>query len=92
MVIRAAAIFLLVSVLLVFFIPAAAGPFSAVYGPATALRANRAAQVFYVNVALSARNPIAAVTFTFAPLRRCPGPHSGFVEGDVSAPLPALRC
>ncbi len=92
MAIRAAAMILLCSVLLVFFMPAAVGPFSAVYGPATALRANRAARAFYFNLALSALNPITALT-TGLYVAPWPGASSpSFVESDASAPHPALRC
>lgn len=80
----------LFSVLLVFLVPAGAGPFSAVHGPATALRANRAAQVFYVALALSARYPISAVNFAavFASLN----PHSLVLEVDGTTSLSAWRC
>ncbi len=66
MAIRSVAIILFASVLLVFFAPAAAGPFSAVHGPATALRANRAAHVFYFNLALPARCVVAAMIFSLS--------------------------
>jgi hypothetical protein len=87
--IRTAAIMVLFSVLLVFLVPAGAGPFSAVHGPATALRANRAAQVFYVALALSARYPISAVNFAavFASLN-----HSLVLEVDGTTSLSAWRC
>jgi len=52
---QASAIVLLTSVLLLFLVPATAGPFSAVHGPVTALRANRAAHVFYLNLSSSVR-------------------------------------
>ncbi|HWH57473.1 MAG TPA: hypothetical protein VN682_07565 [Terriglobales bacterium] len=90
MAIRTAAIILLFSVLIVFFVPAGAGPFSAVHGPATALRANRAAQVFYFILALPAREPIADVTFTLA-ARSAPRLHT-LVDADTSSPLSTLRC
>lgn len=92
MAIRAAAVILLCSVLLVFFVPAGAGPFSAVHGPATALRANRAARAFYFNLAFSALNPISALTFG---LHLAPWPGASptsFAESDASAPHSALRC
>lgn len=90
MAIRTAATILLFSVLIVFFVPAGVGPFSAVHGPATALRAHRAAQVFYVNLALSARFPIAAVMFSLAAqwLPRC---HAFLIEIHESPGSP-LRC
>ena len=90
MAIRTAAIILFFSVLLVFFVPAGAGPFSAVHGPATALRANRAAQVFYVNLALSARCPIAATMVSLA-AQWAPRSHA-FVAIHTSSPLCPLRC
>jgi len=90
MAIRTAAIILLFSVLIVFFVPAGAGPFSAVHGPATALRANRAAQVFYFILAFPAREPIAAVTFTLA-ARWAPRPHT-LADADTPSPLSTLRC
>ena len=52
---RTSAIVLLTSVFLLFLVPATGGSFSAVHGPVTALRANRAAQVFYCNLSSSAR-------------------------------------
>jgi hypothetical protein len=52
---RASAIVLLTSVLLLFLVPAPVGSFSAVHGPVTALRANRSAQIFYSNLSSSAR-------------------------------------
>ena len=52
---RASAIVLLTSVLLLFLVPAPVGSFSAVHGPVTALRANRAVQVFYLNLSSTAR-------------------------------------
>ena len=55
MMLRASAIILLTAVFLLFLVPATAGPFSAVHGPVTALRANRAAQVFYVKLSSPAR-------------------------------------
>lgn len=91
MALRAAAIILLFSLLLVFFAPAAVGPFSAVYGPATALRAHRAALVFYFNLALAARSPVAAMMFSLDGNHR-PGALSFFIESDASAPLSAMRC
>ncbi len=90
--IRAVAIMLLCSVLLVFFMPAAAGPFSAVYGPATALRANRAAQVFYFNLALSPLNPVTALMFRLHSISVPVICRSLFFEIHASAPPPALRC
>ncbi len=90
MAIRGAAILLLFSVLLVFFVPAGAGPFSAVHGPATALRANRAAQVFFFGVALPARQlaspPIKSIEASEW--------HSGgfAVRVASSVPVPLLRC
>ena len=92
MVIRAAAIVLLGSVLLVFFMPVGVGPFSAVHGPATALRANRAARVLYFHLALAARNPATTLLFP----RRVTSPAvSSFrllVEVYGAAPVSALRC
>jgi hypothetical protein len=90
MAIRTAAIILLFSVLLVFFVPAGAGPFSAVHGPATALRANRAAQVFYVSLALSARCPIAAEMISLA-AQWAPRSHA-LLAVHTSSPLCPLRC
>lgn len=90
--IRATAIILLFSVLLVFFVPAGAGPFSAVHGPATALRANRAAQAFYLHLALSARHPVATLIMD---LGSAPSPVSSptvLVEPDGTALLSGLRC
>jgi hypothetical protein len=87
---RTAAIIVLFSVLLVFFVPASVGPFSAVYGPATALRANRAAQVFYITLALSARYPISAVTL--ATVLASVSLHSLVLELDDPNLLCALRC
>ena len=92
MTIRASAIVLLCSVLLMLFVPAGAGPFSAVHGPATALRANRAARAFYFHLALSARNTISTLLF---PLRIASPAVSSFrllVEVAGSAPVSALRC
>lgn len=90
MAIRTAAIILLFSVLIVFFVPAGVGPFSAVYGPATALRANRAAHVFYVNLALSARCPIAVGMFSLA-AQWLPRSHA-FLIAIHQSPGSPLRC
>lgn len=91
MAIRSVAIILFASVLLVFFAPAAAGPFSAVHGPATALRANRAAHVFYFNLALPARCLAAAMMFSLAAhwVLRSVTP---VVDIATKSPLSALRC
>lgn len=91
MTIRASAIVLLCSVLLVLFVPAGAGPFSAVHGPATALRANRAARVFFFHLALSARNPVTTLMF---PLIVASPAVSSFrlLVVDGADPVSALRC
>ncbi len=88
--IRGAAILLLFSVLLVFFVPAAVGPFSAVHGPVTALRANRAAQVFFLNLALPARQLDLGVKQVLATVDSHPGSFSVGIES--SAPVSSLRC
>jgi hypothetical protein len=86
---RASAIVLLSSVLLLFLVPAGAGPFSAVHGPATALRANRAAQVFYLNLSSSARE----VTLGFkAALYIVTYKIAGLIEPLVFGPHPVIRC
>ena len=90
MAIRTAATILLFSVLIVFFVPVGVGPFSAVHGPATALRADRAAQVFYLNLALSAQIPIAAGRFSLAP-QWLPQSHAFLIEIHQSPGSP-LRC
>ena len=87
---RASAIVLLTSVLLLFLVPAWAGSFSAVHGPVTALRANRAAQVFYLNLPSSARE----VTLGFKPALpivayNIAGLHLEPLDFD---PHPVIRC
>lgn len=92
MAIRAATIVLLCSVLLVFFVPAGAGPFSAVHGPATALRAHRAAQVFYSHLALSARNFVATLMLP-VDVVSSPVSSAGVFTGTEASALPSpLRC
>ena len=91
MAIRGAAMLLLFSVLLVFLMPAAVGPFSAVHGPVTALRANRIAQFFFFNLAIPARQldlglrqPLASADL-----------HSGsfwVLRIENAAPVSSLRC
>lgn len=92
MAIRGAAILLLFSVLLVFFVPAGAGPFSAVHGPVTALRANRAAQVFYFNLAFPSRNPVPPLTFGLLGEAWLGTIHAILIQIDAPDSFPALRC
>ena len=92
MTIRASAIVLLCSVLLMLFVPAGAGPFSAVHGPATAFRANRAAQMFYLHIALSAQNLVATLMFPLGAASPALSSFGLLVEADGSATVAALRC
>ena len=92
MVMRASAIVLLCSVLLVLFVPAGAGPFSAVHGPATALRANRAARVLHFHLALLARNPVTTLMFSLGVASPAVSSFRLLVEVEGSAPVSALRC
>jgi len=87
---RASAIVLLTAVLLLFFVPATAGSFSAVHGPVTALRANRAAQSFYSNLSSPAR----ALTLSIKASPRVVLDHvAGLqVERVVSEPPSVIRC
>ncbi len=86
MAIRAAAILLLLSVLLLFLVPASSGPFSAVHGPVTALRAHRAAQVFFFNLAEPARH---LVRSSKAPLDLAHS-HGNLGPSRIAPPLFAL--
>jgi hypothetical protein len=86
---RASAIILLTSVLLLFLVPAPVGSFSAVHGPVTALRANRAAHVFYLNLSSTAgeatlgfKAALSIVTYNIA----------GHIEPLVFGPHPVIRC
>lgn len=87
---RTSAIILLTSVLLLFLVPAPAGSFSAVHGPVTALRANRAAQVFHLNLSSSARELTPG--FKAAPPVVVNNVSSFHVEPMVSDPQPVIRC
>lgn len=92
MAIRASAIVLLCSVLLVLFVPAGAGPFSAVHGPATALRANRAARMFYFHLALSVRNPVSRLVLHLGIASPAVSSFRLLVEVAGPDPVSALRC
>jgi len=87
---RTSAIILLTSVLLLFLVPAPAGSFSAVHGPVTALRANRAAQVFHLNLSSSARELTLGLKAAL-PIVVC-DVSSFHVESLVSDPHPIIRC
>ena len=85
--------------LLIFLCPVPKGPFSAMHGPVTALRATRTAWLLLVTIAIAARRAIGAlVSFSPIPLLLC---STRMRRDDIKAantlldPLPLiceLRC
>ncbi len=80
----------LISVVLIFFFPAGSGPFSARYGPATALRGKRAAFLLNVSIFLSSIFVLACGRF----LSLCRLSMAALPDTNpaTSSELPALSC
>ena len=89
--IRGSAIILLFSVLLLFLVPAGAGSFSAVNGPVTALRANRAAQFFFAVLTFGAGAPQSLLS-SLPASSKWHFVGDSYLTGSISFILPALRC
>ncbi len=90
---RAAALILLGSVLVLLFAPAGMGPFSAVHGPVTALRADRAARVFFFTLESAARQLWPAGTIALDGARLLLDVRASVLQSvSPSDAISAMRC
>lgn len=92
------AVLVLVSVLLIFFLPLPKGPFQVTHGPTSALRAARAALLLLMAIAACCGLPLPIALASmflvlFLDSLLLPGDQSGLIPADDPACIPCeLRC